>query len=760
MDKRTTIALAVIAAAMAAFIAFYESGLLSTGELAERRGRVLERFVRPRVTDVSVERGGETIALHRDREEDLEAFELGHWAMTQPIASDADQDAVDGLLSALEWLEARRTLNDVSDEDRRTFGLAEPRATVRFTVAGDEVVLRVGGEDPRGEGVYVASSDREAQVFVVGSDFLEAIQHDADHFRRKELFTGVRSADASAIELDNATTRARLERAEGRWWVREPWDGIARTSTVDDLFQVVSEVRAARFLAGADAASVGLDQPTRELLVRRERTDRPAGDRPEGTEDRSSPVRLRIGGSCPGHDGEVVAMAGDDGPIVCVTAESIAPLDVGVDRIRESRLASLRDDEIERAEFQAGDVSFELVRGDEGWTLRRGEISGDADEEAIADWARALRETEALSFEPATDEALRARGLLSPRATVTLHRADSERAPDVIRLGADDGDGVWVRRGEEPQIVRYPAAARELVATSSIRFRDRALVHDAEDSAQRLRIVRTAEGGASYEEIVQRDGPGWEVTAPIEVDADRIAVRDVVRAIASLSALRFVAAQAAPEHGLDRPRVQVTATFQGPMPSEDEGGEEEEHDHGEPSGAGGPEREVVLRIGGSAEGGAYARLGDDPAVFVIAQDLVDDLAGPLASRDLLATDASDLESLAIVRGAERIELRREGDHWSAGEGPADPARTTLVLDRLGSLRATGTTSYVLDERAFATPTLVLEVERRGSEGSYQIVVGAAGEPGETGWYHARRSDLAVGYRLGATVVRSYLEYQP
>ena len=333
----------------------------------------------------------------------------------------------------------------------------------------------------------------------------------------------------------------------------------------------------------------------------------------------------------------------------------------------------------------------------------------------------------------------------------------------MIRLGAVDGDGVWVRRGDEAQIVRYPEAAAELVAAPSIRFRDRALVHDAEGSAQRLRIVRTPEDGARSEEIVQRDGSGWEVAAPIEVDADRIATRDVVRALASLTAVRFAAADAAPEHGLDRPRVEVTATFRGALPTEDdeEEGGEHDHDHGEEEpAADGPEREVVLRIGAATDDGSFARLGDDPAVFVIAPGLVQDLIGPLASRDLLATEPGDLETLAIVRGAERIELRREGDAWTAGTGPADVARTQLIMDRLGSLRAVGTTSYSPAAAAFASPTLVIEVTRRAGEGSHQIVVGAVGEPGEAGWYHARRSDLAVGYRLGATVVRSYLEYQP
>lgn len=754
MDRRITIALAVIAAAMAAFIAFYESGLLSTGELEERRGRVLERFVRPRVTDVSIEREGTAITLHRDREEDLEAFEVGHWTLVAPITADADQDAVDSLLSALEWLEARRTLRGITEQDRTTFGLAEPRATVRFTSAGEEVVLRIGGDDPRGDGVYVSSSDREGDAFVVGRDVLEAVQHDVDHFRRKELFTGVRSADASEIRLLNAALDVRLERAEGRWWVREPWNGMARASTVDELFSVVSDVRATRFLVGTDLAAHGLDRPSRELRITRARTDRESPPPEEGV-DRSSPIRLRIGGPCPGHEAERTAIVGEDGPIVCVTEESIAALDVPIERVRESRLSAIRDDELERAELGG----FEIRRGEEGWELRRGETSGEADEEAIADWARALRETEALAFEPASEEALRARGLDAPRATLTLHRADSERAPDVLRLGAADGEGVWVRRGEEPQIVRYPAAAAELIAASSIRFRDRRLVHDAEDGARRLVIRRSGEEG-TYEESLEKTGPEWRVTAPLELDADRVTTRDVIRALASLAAVRFVASEAGAAHGLERPRIHVTATFTGPLPDEDDQDAEDDPDHEEDPPQGGPEREVILAIGAPTEGGAYARLGDDPAVFVIASGLVDDLTGPLASRDLLATETSDLDSLVIVRGADRIELRREGDGWSAGTGPADLARTTLILDRLASMRALGTTSYVLDPRAFATPTLALEVRRRGSEGAYRIVVGAAGEPGEGGWYHARRDDLEIGYRLGTTVVRSYLDYQP
>ncbi|MDQ3033579.1 MAG: DUF4340 domain-containing protein [Myxococcota bacterium] len=761
MSRRTTIVLGVVAIAMAAFIVLFESGMLSTGELEARRGRVIQSFVRPRVTDVEVRRDEERVVLHRDREEDLDSFEIGHWSITEPIESDADQDAVDQLLSSLEWLEARRTLSGITDEDRERFGLDEPRASVRFTVADREVTVTVGGDDPRGEGVYAAVSDRPGEAFVVGRDFVEALEHGVDHFRRKELFASFRSTDASSAELRNAESHIRLERADGRWWLREPDDALARTSAVESLLGAMHELRATRFVTQSadDLATYGLAEPTRELVVERE------GGEADASADRS-PLRLRVGGACPDHDGELTAIAGDDGPIVCVEAGAVEVLGSDAERLRENRLLTLRDDELERATVHVGESELELRRQDASWQIVRGDADrlhsptrpGDAD--SIADWMRLLRAQEATAYEPASAEALRARGLAAPRATLTFHRSDADRG-ETITVGAVDAEGVWVRRGEEARIARFPLAAEELLTPAAIRFRDRRLVRDSETSAQRLRIVRDG-----VEEILERSGAEWRVTVPLELPADRVIARDVVRSLASLTALRFAADRARPEHGLDRPRIVLTARFEGPLPSaEDEAAEDEhEHEHEEAEAEADPEpREIVLRIGDATDGGSFARVDDDPAVFVVPSSLVDDLDGPLASRDLLATESSALESLAIVRGGERVELRREGDGWTAGSGAADELRTTLVLDRLASMRALGTTTYGEPpaDAGFASPTLVLEIQRRsGAPERYELQVGAPGQGGDDGWYHARRTDLPVGFRLGTPVVRAFLDYQP
>jgi hypothetical protein len=767
-------ALGVIAIAMALFIVFVERRMLSTGELEARRHQVIRSFVRSRVTDVEIHRGQMRIVLHREREEDLEAFEVGHWVLTDPIASDADQDAVDGLLSALEWLQARRTLDRISADDRRRFGLEQPRATVRFKVADREVTVAVGDDDPRGDGVYVGVSEEPDRAWVVGRDVLEALEHDVDHFRRKELFARFQSTDATAIELRNAEIEARLEKEHGRWWLRRPVAVLARTTAVEALFELVRDLKATRFLSETlqDTGSLGLDPPSRELTIERQARSGEGGERDqenrrsnEEAERDRSPLRLRIGGPCPGHPDERIAVAGE-GPVTCVLARSLEALDVGLTRLQESRLVAMRDSEFDRAEIRVGTDRFEL-RGDEHgerYRLLQGEQEMPADREAITDWLRELRAQEAMRFEAATDAAIAARGLASPRATVILHALGTDRI-ETLSVGYRDAEGVWVRRGEEPQIALFPAAAAELLTPAVVRFRNRQLVREREGNARRMRIVRGDE-----EERLERDGTDWKLTAPDVLAADRVVARDVVRAFSNLTAVRFVAERASAQHALDRPRIVVTATFEGPPPpepGENEDGDEEERERQRRGGtsASGPHfpRDIVLRIGAPTEGGAFAQLGSDPTVFVVGSDLVEKLEGPLVSRDLLATETSDLETLAIVRVGQRIELRREGDRWMAGPAAADPDRTTRLLDRLASLRATGTTRWgpAPPEHGFGTPTLILEVVRRvGEPRTYRIEVGAAGATGTEGWYHARRSDLQVGFRLGSGVVQEFLEYQP
>ena len=58
MDKRSTIVLAAIAIGLFAYIVLYERYTITSGELAEVEGQLIERFVRARVNRLVIERPG------------------------------------------------------------------------------------------------------------------------------------------------------------------------------------------------------------------------------------------------------------------------------------------------------------------------------------------------------------------------------------------------------------------------------------------------------------------------------------------------------------------------------------------------------------------------------------------------------------------------------------------------------------------------------------------------------------------------------
>lgn len=747
MSKRTTMVLGGIAVAMLAYILIFEQGSLTTGELDARRGRVIQAFVRARVTRLELNAGTTHVVLQRaedEGEETLDTFGVGDWSLEAPVHAPADSESVDGLMSTLEWLDARRTLEGISDDDRRRFGLEEPRVTVDFTVAGESHRLLVGGDDPRGEGLYVTLGEGDT-AWICGRDLLEALEHDADHFRNKDLFHHFRVRDARRVEITNADTHVVAERSgadghAGPWGLTEPVHGYARTAGIDGLLQFATHARATRFVM--EEPGPDLAPPTHELRIARA----PAPDGATGDEAERSPMRLRVIGPCPDHDDERLAVV-NEGPVVCILASDVEPLDVSLDRLRETRLVSTPDDRVESITMGHGDGAFTISRVEGGFRIGEGDAAVDADDDAVGELMEALRGQDAQELVPVTDALLAEHALTTPAAVLTIARTD-DAEPEIVSFGAADAVGIWVRRGDEAQIGRFDLRARDLVWRDPVSFRRRRLVERDADDATLVRITR----GTAVEAVTHGD-EGWRLTEPSALVADDGAVRDVARAIAGLSALRFVSAAAAPEHALDHPRYVVSVHFAQTHGDDDHGDDDGEAAHRE-----GP-LEPTLHVGAATEGGAFATLGDDPAVFVVASALVDAIARPLVSRDLLAVPSGDVSALAITGPAGTVSLRESGDAWVTDLGPAATGPTTAMLDRLASLHASGVEPY---GTAMPAPVITIEATHRAAGSAATrieigpVVAGTEGAP----YRLARVTGVPVVFRLQDADATAFADYRP
>ena len=261
-------------------------------------------------------------------------------------------------------------------------------------------------------------------------------------------------------------------------------------------------------------------------------------------------------------------------------------------------------------------VNRDLVGSPEGRVshlrLERGGAVGDVERadqpEVLRDWLAAWREAAAGPVTPFDAASLAGPGA-TPVATIELTiDGDARERLTVHRVGG----ALVARRGDEPVgLVLRPAAA-DLLDPAPHRFRSLDLVErdptalGAALARRGGRVLESIERGETLEE--------WRALVPAGTTASPAAASDLAQAAGFLRAERFLAARAAPAHGLAPPRREVELVFD-PEP-----------------GAAAPERHIVELGASLAGGGCAARLDGDPAVLALSSERCAALLGPWTAR--------------------------------------------------------------------------------------------------------------------------------
>lgn len=753
MKTRTSLVLGVVALGLAAFIYFYERELPSTEELQNRSDRLLPGFDRDRVDRVVLGEGEERIELVRERSDEPDAGPagaVGDWRLTHPRELDADPEAMDSLLSAIDWLERRRVFEQEGAAKAAKFGLADPRASIALRLRGRDISLKVGGEAP-GQALYVAMSGEDDKVYVVDQEFLEQISKEAGDLRNKQLVE-VQVSAVKAVRVTGVFHAVRHGAAA--WDLETPVAIRAKRRGVEAVVRDIERLRAARFIAddvSEDSLSdYGLDRPRREVTLRLEAQD--------------ESIVLRFGGECEGHGDEIYATVVESGTVACVEEDILEELAVNVDELRDLRPTALAEDEVQRITLERGDARIELARADDGWQVSSAADSEEgealeADEETVEGLLEALRETEA------TD-------VTSDLSSIGLAGSESD-ADVVLRLwtGGDDEEeggsgealsfaleesGVYLRRSGEAVALVLPSSFGERLVVDPLHFRSRRLVSASASDAREIELT-----AAGRRQVLRKGETRWRVVEPFEFAADDVIVRDIARSVARLEVERFVASAPSAEHGLARPRIELRVRFV----EADEGDDDDDDDEAD-AGAAEARDEVVL-IGAEAEGGWYAKLdGDDQPVFVVADAFVERLESPLLDRDLFLLEDDRVERLLIERvGQERVEIERTEGGWRTADGPAPEGAVAAILARFGTARAAEVVGYggptpamgLSAPRATLRIAMMTEGEEGGSE-ERLFQIGAEYGDEDTRRVYMRREDVDATFGMPLRVVAPVLEW--
>jgi hypothetical protein len=448
MRARTTILLAVVAAAIFAFIHFVERGAPGTREL-EARKRFVMTFDKEEVDRIVIRNSDERVVLVRRGE---------RWQMREPVEDRADQQLVSALLDEagkmprLSAIEVEEKGDDAERARHKEFGVAKPGVRLKFDGKGVPPELLFGKETPVDGRVYVRF-EGEPTVYVTTGELRRLVGAKPDAFRDGRL-CDLHPSVVERLEIRTRDGEMAVERNAGRWAIVKPVRARANGSAVESVIAGISGLRIETMLRDDELGerrgsfalwASGDDKPQLVEVGRRD-----AGDA-EGT------MRAKVSGR-PG--------------AFTVGREIRDFLKLQPNDLRDRALARVEPDIVDRiAVEREGEPRRLLVRKGEGWEIA-GEPARPVEAAAVARLFEELRLATVSTFVADVGTEPEKYGLNPGRVRVVFASYSSENTPESARgerpfmavaLGRSENGEVFARVEEEPFIVAVPAGAAERI---------------------------------------------------------------------------------------------------------------------------------------------------------------------------------------------------------------------------------------------------------------------------------------------------------
>jgi hypothetical protein len=433
VSPRSTGILLVIAAALGAFVYFYEIGGEQERLEAEEQAKRLFPDVEEGTIDAIAFDTTDGVAVR------LERGEMG-WSLTAPLTFPADSFAADGLASNLVDLVSEAELEEPQPPEE--YGLGEGTRIVRFQAGSEERALRIGRSTPIGANSYALVEGRD-EIFTVPTFRLQSFEKALDDLRERRILDfdrdGIVRIEASwpggSVTLERSAGAPEAEEGEAagasplyRWRVVSPLATRADDETVDQLLSLLSFLRADGFVDDPpDDEAAGLSPPAFEIVLT-------SAASPEGE---VSTTRLAIGGV---HEGDARLLRAAQPSLYTISADRLDDFPRDSVAYRYRTLSKFSSADAQQVDFffqpASGDpVAVMTERGADGW----GSSSEHVAPGKVATLVAELSDLKASGIvaESVGDSELEGLGLSPPNAIITVFGA----APEDEDAAEEEGEG-------------------------------------------------------------------------------------------------------------------------------------------------------------------------------------------------------------------------------------------------------------------------------------------------------------------------------
>lgn len=411
--------------------------------IAEQQRERPISFLRSEVASIVIENGEGKFRLQRQDEA---------WRLVEPLEAVADKEAVEAILSALEYARIERRIG--SEKELQPYGLDPPRATLTLEFASDKApqILRVGEHAPIGEYCF-ALLPGDGGVALVSATLEDLAKRDLLALRDKSL-VDVDVWNVRSLRIERGAETVVLTKVDDGWKLQSPVEAPADGPTVTDLLNEFDRLQAGAFLSeeptADDLAGYGLDQPAARMTVQQ-----------EGWETGKT---VWFGAVV---DGARVARAGPAGPVVTVTETFWPKVTTSLFDLRRKDILALNRYRVRGVTVtRQGGEPLVLRQNEEGAWAASGLVGGTATNSSIEVLLAHISDLRATAFMDRPSAGQREALSRRPALDLSLEEepASEDREPprQHLLIGAPDQNGqVKVRDLAWEPIALAPAGVYE-----------------------------------------------------------------------------------------------------------------------------------------------------------------------------------------------------------------------------------------------------------------------------------------------------------
>lgn len=542
MNWRTTVALAVIALGVFAYLRFFEIKQPSTEEATRQAQNVLN-FDREKINGIVIQNGDERIEMRRRDNK---------WRLETPIKDQADNSFIENLLSDLENWQKDATISareiDANKNGLNEYGLNKPKLRLKL-IGQDKSPEILFGKDAALEGRMYIRFANSKEAFLAGQSIRKDIDRKPEEIRDRKL-TDLIMAHISRVVLKTPAGEMELQKKGEHWDIVKPLRARGDDQKISDLIAQVTTARIQQFVADdhGDLHPYGLAEPRGAITL--------------FTPEIKQGQLLQVGGVPEKNKDQTYVRFAPRGSVYTLPKKIEEILNTKPDDLRDHHLVRIDTNILDRITIDAqGKGKTVLARKGENWTIAS-RMNTPANSGEVQRLLDALQNEQVTRFVEDVASNLPKYGLDKPQLQLTFSSFASENTAETkageqafatVAFGKVDGDSVYARLVDEPFVVAVRRSLLDQILTDPLQWQALSIFEIRPEQIHRLSVV------TDKELSLERDGSNQWHWLRGGGEIDQTDVQSLLNTLSSLHAVRWLGVTT-PQQGFEKPQVVVIFT--------------------------------------------------------------------------------------------------------------------------------------------------------------------------------------------------------